>query len=84
MTKSLDPPDFEQCQTMVHNGCGPFSMCGISRYDRCSHPPKYIIHEIKPGEDGLRGSMSLCTFHKDKFLIEMKDKIINYKFTQIL
>lgn len=56
----------------------------VSRYDRCTIKPTYIIHELKPGKDNQYGSMSVCVLHKDKFLTEMIDTLTNYKFTQIL
>lgn len=70
------PPDKERCQALVPNRTwSPFNLGpadtdssgrkhgGSRRQDRlyrCVETPVCIVEEIEPGEDGLRGSMSLC------------------------
>ena len=62
----LTPPDTTQCQARVP-GNGPFTMGGKigdprdGYRVRCENKPDVIIKEKKPGKDGKRGSMSLCT-----------------------
>jgi len=82
--KPLTPPDLNSCQVDVHNGCGPFSIGGRSQYEQCTTEPKYIVYEIEPGEDGLKGSMSMCVKHKDIFINQYADKLDHYKFAEIL
>lgn len=84
MTELLTPPDLKRCQTEIHNGCGPFSMGGISKYERCIAKASYIAYELKPAEDGQMGAMSLCLEHKDIFISEQCNNINNYKFAKIL
>lgn len=63
--KALTPPDLDRCQC-DKPGNGPFIMGGIignpkNGYRvRCQNKPTVIVTEREPGEDGLRGSMSLC------------------------
>lgn len=61
LTKAdLTPPDFKRCQA-ERRIYQPFVMGGkVNRVERCESPPDFLAVEIKPGEDGLRGSMSLC------------------------
>lgn len=54
----LDPPDLKQCQSETLEGS--FMTLGPRSYVRCSNKPTHIVKEVVPGEDGRRGSMSLC------------------------
>lgn len=61
----LEEPDLEQCQA-DKPGNGPFTMGGEigdpknGYRTRCKAGPTVIATEKRPGEDGRRGSMSLC------------------------
>ena len=58
-------PDKERCQAEKPTG-GPFQLGGEigdpkNGYRvRCRNKPTVIAAEVEPGEDGHRGSMSLC------------------------
>lgn len=73
----LIPPDRNQCQREKMVGCWPdarhFMNIGPGKLVRCTNKPSWIAKERKPGEDGRRGSMSLCD-ECAKFLIEVKGK----------
>lgn len=56
----LNPPDLERCQAELP-APGPFTMGGaIGVRPRCDSRPEVIVTEKVPGDDGLKGSMSLC------------------------
>ncbi len=72
----LTPPDRDRCQADVP-GNGPFTMGGPigdpkNGYRvRCGNKPTVIVTEREFGQDGQRGSMSLCEgclaeLHKQK------------------
>lgn len=56
LKKPLTPPDLSQCQAEIGGAftLGPGKM-------RCTRPPQVLVTEKKPGADGQRGSMSLCS-----------------------
>lgn len=56
----LTPPDLKQCQAEKPNGHTFMTLGGRPGLERCRTKPVWIAKEIKPGEDGQRGSMSLC------------------------
>lgn len=58
--KPLIPPDTNQCQAEVPNGYTFMTLGGRPGRDRCRNKPTMIATEVKPGEDGRIGSMSLC------------------------
>ena len=66
----LVPADLTQCQAQIPNGATAFTCGGIPELIRCKNKPAYMAVEINPGEDGLRGYMTLCTDCKDVFLIQ--------------
>lgn len=57
----LIPPDFKQCQArpnvLDHS---PFSLGPMPKPIRCPNLPVWLALEIKPGRDGIHGSMTLC------------------------
>ena len=53
----LVPPDETQCQAERRNS---FMRMGSPEIERCNNKPKWVVTEAKPGDDGKRGSMSLC------------------------
>jgi len=55
----LVPPDLQQCQ--AEKADGSFMTLGPVRRERCKNVPVVVAKERKPGADGQRGSMSLCT-----------------------
>ena len=56
----LEPPDLEQCQCLKPNGHSFMTFGGKPGRVRCEEEPTVIVHELIPGADGLKGSMSLC------------------------
>ena len=56
-----EPADRERCQAETRQRA-PFMQMGGPpvKVTRCSNKPVAIATETKPGEDGERGSMSLC------------------------
>ena len=60
---ALTPPDLTQCQAEKGGAfmLGPGLM-------QCNDTPTVIATENDPGDDGLRGSMSLCESCKAEFL----------------
>ena len=63
----LTPVDKKQCQANIQIN-NFMSMGGFIRQERCKNLPLYIAKENKPGEDGRRGSMSLCDSCVDNLL----------------
>jgi hypothetical protein len=58
--KPLIPPDTERCQAEF-TVSQPFIFGGTCRrVQRCEEKPVFLAVELKPGEDGRCGSMSLC------------------------
>jgi len=73
MTDMLTPPDTSRCQAEKPNGAGPFTLGGRPGLVRCTNKPQFIVTENEPGEDGLKGSMSLCAHCLTVFLKQMPD-----------
>lgn len=59
---ALEPADLTRCQAGKPNpNYGPFRYGGDPNpHIRCEEKPTVIATEKEPGEDGLRGEMSLC------------------------
>ena len=55
---NLIPPDMNQCQ--AEQRLGSFMTLGPRSLIRCTNRPVWLATERKPGEDGLKGSMTLC------------------------
>lgn len=73
MAEKLIPPDETRCQAI--NITGSFLSFGRPTRSRCEVEPVVIVTENKPQEtDGQRGSMSLCSFHLEKFLEQFGKK----------
>jgi hypothetical protein len=71
----LIPPDRDQCQCEKPNGVNFLTFGGKPGLVRCKNKPIVILKETKPGQDGLKGSMSLCegcleVFKKDRDIDE--------------
>ena len=60
MSASLTPPDRARCQAEKPNGNSFMTLGGRPGMVRCSNAPTVVATETAPGEDGRRGSMSLC------------------------
>lgn len=59
--KPLIPPDLKQCQAEKTTGDSFMTIGGRpGKMERCKAVPTVVVRERKPGEDGRRGSMSLC------------------------
>lgn len=56
----LIPPDRKRCQAEKPNGANFMTLGGRPELVRCSNKPSVIATETKPGEDGRKGSISLC------------------------
>jgi hypothetical protein len=55
------PPDFQLCQAYPNVARhSPFSLGPMPSPVRCTSEPVWLAVEIKPGKDGLRGSMAVC------------------------
>jgi hypothetical protein len=67
-SKSLIQPDNERCQ--AEKLSGSFMTLGPRQMERCHNKPVVIAEESNPGEDGQKGSMSLC----EECLIVFKSK----------
>jgi len=83
--KDLDPPDFCKCQALKPSGY-TFMTLGGKPGDMipCQAKPVYIVYEMHNQQDGLKGSMSLCTDCKNVFINQMGPALKNYKFTEII
>jgi len=79
----LTPPDLERCQAKKPNGVNFLTLGGRPEMIRCTDKPTVIAKEIKPGKDGLRGSMSLCTHCLLKFMTQMSPSQEDYAFEEI-
>jgi hypothetical protein len=62
----LVPPDPKRCQ--FEDKPGSFMTFGPRKWVRCQNKPIYIAHEVKPREDGQKGSMSLCNEHAEHMI----------------
>lgn len=71
MTKKLVPPDLKQCQAEKPNGNTFMTLGGQPGLVRCENTPLFIVTEKEPGEDGQKGSMSLCAECLEVFLKQM-------------
>ena len=58
--KPLISPDLECCQAEKPNGHTFMTLGGTPRRERCKDKPTVVVTEVKLGQDGRRGSMSLC------------------------
>ncbi len=76
--KKLDPADLKQCQTEELEGS--FMTFGPRSYRRCKEPPMWVATEKCKGEDGRRGSMSMCQRHREKYeKFYQKDRPVTWK-----
>ena len=80
--KKLTPPDLKQCQGMRRDGS--FMTLGPRSWVRCSDKPVVIVTEKKPGDDGQRGSMSLCAHCKSKLIEQRGADFFTAKFIKSL
>lgn len=81
--KELTPPDLERCQADKPNGHTFMTLGGRPGLERCKDKPTVIVHEKKPGKDGLMGSMSLCTHCLIQFMQQVCPKDGDYEFEEI-
>ncbi len=76
---ALKPPDLKRCQgeQRVYQ---PFTMGGVvSRFERCGNKPSVVATETEPGDDGQKGSMSVCP----SCLVALKAMRTGLRFTKI-
>ena len=57
----LIPADLERCQAITPNGNTFMTLGGRPGLERCTNKPYVVAKENRPGKDGKRGSMSLCS-----------------------
>lgn len=55
MAAKINPPDYDK-----PNGNSFMTLGGRPGLERCSNKAKLIVSEDEPGDDGQRGSMSMC------------------------
>lgn len=67
MTAELEPADLTQCQAEKPTGQNAFTLGIGPVHKRCQEIPVVIVTEEKAGEDGQKGSMSLCADCLDVF-----------------
>jgi len=67
----LEKPDEAQCQAEKPNGQSFMTFGGGHKMVRCTEKPQFILTENKPGKDGKKGSMSLCSSCLTVFLKQM-------------
>lgn len=64
----LTPPDFGCCQAEITDAHNPFGIGAPPPSPRrCTARPQYLLTEKEPGEDGQRGSMTLCESCLEQF-----------------
>ncbi|MDA4132063.1 MAG: hypothetical protein OK454_02920 [Thaumarchaeota archaeon] len=57
----LTPPDYAQCQCEITMTLGFMQLGGPPKTtERCKSKPTMLMEEREPGEDGQRGSMTVC------------------------
>jgi hypothetical protein len=56
----LTPPDYERCQAEKPNGNTFMTLGGQPGLERCTSKPTTLVKETKVGEDGQKGSMTMC------------------------
>jgi hypothetical protein len=79
MTKELTPPDLTRCQAEKPNGCSFMTMGGVPKRVRCTDKPIVVATEVKPGDDGQIGSMSLCAECLEVFQKQMGAGFATFK-----
>lgn len=72
MKTKLIPPDKDRCQCEVLGGS--FMTLGPRQWERCPDKAVYIAKEKQAGDDGQRGSMSLCEKCANRMLSEFGPK----------
>jgi len=71
MAHALIPPDTTRCQTEKRDATFMSFGGDCKKLTRCTNTPTVIAKEKTPGEDGIRGSMSLCDTCRTTFLLQM-------------
>lgn len=85
----LIPPDPKHCQKRVLTpGCYPvasriMALGGQAKLVDCGKTPSHIVHELKPGEDGLKGSMSLCPGCLAEFIDWKQGELKDFRIEEI-
>lgn len=77
----LIPPDLSCCQAEKPNNCTIMSLGGKPSLVRCKNVPSYVATETVEGDDGLMGSMSLCS--ECKMIFEMNNDTTSISFSKI-
>lgn len=60
MTTDLIPADRNRCQVEITPAHGAFVLGPRPKPEQCTNKPAFIATENNPGQDGQRGSMSVC------------------------
>lgn len=77
MPAKLIPPDKNRCQSETLSGS--FMTLGPREMVRCKRKPKVIAKENRPGEDGRRGSMSLCAECMAVFITQLGEHYATFR-----
>lgn len=81
--KKLTPPDLKQCQAEKSNGWNFMTLGGRKEMVRCTNKPTTIVRELKPGKDGRKGSMTLCTDCLVQFMMRVCPTAKTHAFKEI-
>lgn len=75
---ALEPPDLNQCQTLITT-YHPWVMGGhVYQTERCPNKPHWLVIEVVPDKDGLMGSMTMCDHCATKFIEKQQMPPENY------
>jgi hypothetical protein len=77
LKRELVEPDPERCQTMIRQ-VSPWRL-GIPAWERCRNKPVWIATEVKPGDDGRRGSGSMCQSCADQAKKMLGEDFLTFK-----
>lgn len=71
MKIKLIPPDINQCQVEKPNGNTFMTFGGTPKLVRCTNQPTVVVYEKRKRDDGLKGSMSMCSTCLEMFYKQM-------------
>lgn len=79
----IEPPDLERCQADIRPSHSFMTLGPRPSYERCIEKPTVVVKEKKPGKDGFKGSMSLCTGCLLQFMTQMSPSQQDYEYEEI-
>jgi hypothetical protein len=83
MAKEIEPVDLERCQADIRPAHSFMTLGPRPPWERCKNKPTVIIKEVKPGEDDLKGSMSLCSDCFAQFCMRVCPTSETHEFEEI-